>query len=394
MFSGTGQFRLLTLHFGLFQLAVALAGGFVGAYLLKLGFSLPAALTAYAALLLLRFGLRFVALSFARRHGYKHALAAGVVLMATQFLPLLWAEDPRWLLAWVLIVALAESLYWPVYHAATAVTSSGGNRGRELGLRTAIGAVIGVAGPLAGGLMLQHFGAVMDFGIAAVLALLSVLPFLRMADIPAGPVPGARESFRGIDRLSLAAFAADGWMASGLSLTWPMVLFVSLGAHYEVFGLANAAAGLVGAVAGILCGRAIDRGQRERYLLAVCFALALGFLLRTGASWSPLAAALANASGAAIMGLYGPVLMSVIYDRAQQSGAAYRFHFATEAGWDVGAALGCLTAAAVAWSSSALSLAVLPGMLGIGLLYACIRQSAPRSTRAPLPELAGTAPAV
>ncbi|HWL81062.1 MAG TPA: MFS transporter [Roseomonas sp.] len=385
MFPGSGQFRLLTLHFGLYQLAVALAGGFVGAYLLKLGFSLPAALAAYAGLLMLRFGLRFAALGITRRFGFKGALTGGVVLSAAQFLPLLHADTPFWFAAWVAIVAAAESLYWPVYHAAMAVTGEASRRGRELGLRTAVAAMVNVLGPLGGGLLLEHAGPAADFAIAGTLALLSIPPFLRMADLPAGPIPALRESMRGIDRLGLAAFAADGWIASGLLLAWPMVLFAALGARFEAFGLANAAAGLVGAIGGLLCGRAIDRGHRERYLVGVCLALGGGFLLRAGSSWSPLAATLANASGAAIMSLYVPVLMSVIYDRAKQSGAAYRFHFATEAGWDIGAASGCLAAAAVAWLAMAPSLAVLPGMLGVAALYLCVR---PRRAPAPLPVVA------
>lgn len=388
MFSGNGQFRLLTLHYSLYQLATALAGGFVGAYLLKLGFGLPAALSAYAGLLLMRLGLRFGALAYARRFGFRATLVTGVVLAALQFLPLLRADSVAWLVAWALVLAVAESLYWPVYHAAQAVTGGGARRGRELGLRTAIGAVIGVVGPLCGGLLLQHFGPEVDFGIAGFLALLSALPFLRMQDIPAGPIPGARESMRGIDRVALLAFAADGWMASGLVLAWPMVLFVALGAHYEVFGLANAVAGLVGAVTGILCGRAIDRGERGRYLPAVCLALVAGFVLRAGAGWSPLSAALANATGAAIMGLYAPVLMSMIYDRAKHSGAAYRFHFSTEAGWDIGAASGCLAAAAVAALASIPSFAVLPAALGVVVLYACVREKAPLP--APVAEASAT----
>ena len=225
-------------------------------------------------------------------------------------------------------------------------------------------------------------GAAVDFGIAGALALLSLLPLLRIGAIPAGPVPGMRDSLRGIDRAGIATFAADGWISSGLTLAWPMVLFTALGSHFEAFGLANAAAGLVGAVAGITCGRAIDRGQRERYLLLVCVALGLGFALRACASWSPAAAALANASGAAVAGLYVPVLMSMIYDRAKGSGAAYRFHFAAEAGWDAGAATGCVAAALVAWWTTVPSLAVLPGLLGVLAIHRCARGRAPAASPA------------
>ncbi|MBB5696298.1 MFS transporter [Muricoccus pecuniae] len=368
-----GQFRLLTTHYALFQLAVASAGGFIGAYLMRLGFSLSFALVAYAGLLMIRFGLRFVALGAVRRLGYRRTVIAGAALSALQFLPLIGADRMGGLLAWVLLASLAEAVYWPVYHAAAAVTGGGASRGRELGIRTAVCALVGIVGPLMGGFLLEHLGPPVGFGIASVLTLLSVLPLLSMGEIPAGAVPSLREAVRGFDRAGIAAFAADGWMASGLALAWPMILFTALGSGYEAFGMANAMAGLVGAVAGLLCGRAIDRGQRDRYLLLVCLALLLGFALRAGAGWSPAAAAIANATGAAVSCLYVPVLMSVIYDRAKRSGAAYAFHFAAETGWDTGAAAGCLAAAAVAAVATVPSLAVLPASLGVIAIYRSVR---------------------
>ncbi len=371
---GFSQFRLLMLHYGFYQLAFAMAGGFVGAYLLKLGFSLPAALVAYAGMLTARFGLRFVALAVVRRFGYRSTMAVGVTLAAAQFMILLRVEELGWLLAWLLVLSLAESLYWPVYHSAAAVIGGAASRGRELGIRTAVGALVGILGPLSGGLLLVRYGAVVGFGIAAALTLISALPLLAMRSIEAGPIPSLRESVRAIDRAGVLAFAADGWMASGLALAWPMILFLALGSAYETLGAANAVAGLVGAVAGIACGRAIDRGARDRFLPLVCCALALSFALRAFASWSPLAGMIAHASGAAVMCLYLPVLMSVIYDQAKQSGAAYRFHFAAEAGWDIGAALGCLVAAVTAWATTSPSLAVLPAALGIWAFDRCVRE--------------------
>ena len=389
--SEPSQFRLLTAHYGLYQLSVSLAGGFVGAFLLKLGFSLPTALLAYAALLATRFGLRFLALAVVRRAGFRGAMALGAAIGATQFIPLLRAEEPIWLAAWLLIVSVAESLYWPVYHSAVAVTGAEGSRGRELGIRTAIGTLIGVVGPLVGGLVLERFGPMVDFNLAAVLSLASALPLCFMHRIPAGPVPTLGASMRGVDPAGFAAFAADGWMSSGLSLAWPMILFVSLGSHYEAFGMSNAVAGLAGAATGLVCGRAIDKGGRDRFLVLVCCALVLGFALRACASWSPLAGTIANASGAAVMGFYVPVLMSVIYDRAKLSGAAYRFHFAAEAGWDFGACTGCLMAALVAWATNVPSLAVLPAMLGVAAIYHCVRSREAAPVEVPVLEEARAA---
>jgi MFS family permease len=368
----SSPFRLLTLHYAAFQLAVAMAGGFVGAYLLKQGFSLPQALCAYAGLLAVRCGLRFVALAVVRRFGYRAALTTGVVLSAAQFAALLGANDAAGLVAWLFVASLAEAFYWPVYHAAVAVLS-GRSRGRELGIRTAAGAVAGVVGPLLGGVLLQRYGAAVDFGLAALLTLLSVLPLLALPPIEAGAPPRAAETLRGLDRSALLVFSADGWMTACLGMAWPMALFTILGSAYDAFGLANAAAGLAGAVGGLACGRAIDRGGRGRYLLIVCGALALVFALRSAASWAPTLGVLAHTLGAVTAGLYAPLLMSVVYDRAKDSGAAYRFHFIAEAGWDLGGATGCLAAAATALAAPAASLAILPGALGVVVLHRCVR---------------------
>ena len=100
------RFRLLTLHAALFGLSTAMAGGFAGAYLLKLGFSLPVALAAYGVLLVLRFGLRGLAIAIVRRVGMAGALRLGVLIGAVEFLPLLMAGSLAGLLAFMTQVAL------------------------------------------------------------------------------------------------------------------------------------------------------------------------------------------------------------------------------------------------------------------------------------------------
>lgn len=67
-------------------------------------------------------------------------------------------------------------------------------------------------------------------------------------------------------------------MASGLVLVWPMILFMTLGSHFEAFASLGAAAALVGAAAGIACGAGMDRGQREGCLQLVSLAASLAML--------------------------------------------------------------------------------------------------------------------
>ncbi len=366
-------FRLLTFHAALHGLASAMAGGFAGAFLLTLGLGIPAALAAQAAIVGLRFVLRFAALAVVRRTGLRGGLAAGTALSALGALLLPGAAEPALLGAWLLATAAAEALYWPAYHAATAATAEDGRLGRQVAERTAVGAGVAVVGPLAGGLLLAGFGEAAGFAIAATVALLSVLPLLGLGEVAAGPVPRPGEALRG-DRRAMATFAADGWIAAGCGHAWPLLLFATMGASYQAFGVANALAGLAGAGASLLCGRAVDRGRRDRWLLGVCLALAASFALRAASAWSPPAALLANAAGAAIAGAYAPVVMSAVYARARRSGEAYRTQLAAEAAWDAGAMAGLVVAAAVAALAPAPSLAVLPAALGLVALHRCVRR--------------------
>lgn len=365
--------RLFTAHFALHQAATALAGAFIGAYLLRSGLTLPAALLVYAGLYAGRVGMRVAVLPLVRRVGYRGALAAGAALGVLQFPPLLLADNHLWLAVWVATLSLAEATYWPVFHATAVVLGDEGKRGREIAGRQAIGLGVSVAGPLLGGWLLGTFGPAVDFGVAASLAVLSTVPLALLREVPAGPVPTARESLRGADPIGTLAFAADGWICAGLGIAWPMVLFQSLGSHYEALGATAAASAVVGAASGVLCGRCIDRGGRERIVPWAALALAAGIALRAGEAWAPVGAAAIHAAGAAIGAFWGPVLMSVLYDRSRRSGSAYRYQLAAETGWDAGALLGCVAAAATAWATGLPSLAALPALLGVSVVFACVR---------------------
>jgi MFS family permease len=367
------QFRLLTLHSVLWSLAMSLASGFVGAYLLRLGFSIAATIAMYAALLVLRFGFRAIMLPVVRRLGMQRSICLGAFIAAFQFLPLIRAEQPFYLAMWILIVSAGECIYWPIYHAANAMCGGAdGRRGRQLAARQMASTVISVLGPVIGGILMSHLGPGAEFGVATVVCVASTAPLWWLGNIDLGCVPSVRRSLKAADMVGLAAFAADGWMCAGTGISWGLILFTTLGSSYDALGWASSAAAVAGAMAGVWCGIAIDRGSRHRLSHLVSLALLLGIVLRVASGWALWMAFAANAFGAAVGGLYYPVLMSVVYDRAKRSGSAYQFHLSTEAGWDAGATLGCLVCAAVAWSGAPVTLAVLPAALGVVVIQRCV----------------------
>lgn len=367
------QFRLLMLHCVLWSLAMSLASGFAGAYLLQLGFDIPETVALYGLLLTIRFAMRALILPLVRRLGVRRAMVLGTVIAAFQFLPLIHADSLPWLCVWIGVVSAGECLYWPICHAAIAVCGGGGRRGRQIALRQMATTAISVLGPVAGGILLTRLGPLAEFGIATLVCLTAAAPLLWMGTIDLGAIPTIRRSLQVADRVGMYAFAADGWMCGGLGIAWPLMLFSLLGSSYDVLGWASSAAAVAGALAGLGCGLAIDRGHRPLLSRIVTFALVAGVGLRAASVLAPSAAFVANMLGSAVGGLYYPVLMSVVYDRAKRSGSAYQFHLSAEAGWDAGAIMGCLTMAGIAWCGVPLALAILPAALGALVLNRCVR---------------------
>jgi DHA1 family inner membrane transport protein len=125
-----------------------------------------------------------------------------------------------------------------------------------------------------------------------------------------------------------------------------------------------ALAALVGAVAGLFLGRHIDRGHGRRAVILAFSAVAGLCLLRALSVGSPWLAVIANAPGAVVGSLLVPAEMTAIYNLAKASPCPLRFHIFTEGAYDIGAAAGCLTAAALAWFGQSLAVSILLGIPG------------------------------
>jgi MFS transporter, DHA1 family, inner membrane transport protein len=88
----------------------------------------------------------------------------------------------------------------------------------------------------------------------------------------------------------------------------------------------------------------------------------------------PLLAVVANAAGALVSAPYLSTLMTAVYNQAKGSACALRFHIATEGGWDVGAASGCMLAAGLLWAGAPISLGILLSLLGTAATFVLLRR--------------------
>jgi len=365
--------NLVNIHYAIHSVAMGGGAAFVSAFLLKNGISPPLVLGSVALILAARFILRPIAIGFAIRYGLRQLLIAGSILSALQYPVLAEVHEVGGILvAFCLLGALGDTVYWSSYHAYFASVGDDDNRGKHVGTREAVVAIIGIFAPLAAGWLLQEAGPRVAFGLTALVVALSAIPLAWTPDFEVAR-EAPPDSFKGALPAALISLG-DGITAGGYHFAWQIVLFVALGADLMAFGGALALAALVGAIAGIVLGSYIDAGHGRRALVIGVGALALVAGLRAFASGDPTLAIIANALGALAGCLYVPAVMTAVYTIGRRAPCTFRFYVVMEGGWDIGGALGLGIAALLVAAGLPLWTAVLITLPGTALVYVRVRR--------------------
>jgi hypothetical protein len=69
-----------------------------------------------------------------------------------------------------------------------------------------------------------------------------------------------------------------------------------------------------------------------------------------------------------------PTLMTAVYNQAKCSPCTLRFHVATEGGWDIGGASGCLAAALLSEAGAPLPVEILISLAGTAVSLILLRR--------------------
>jgi MFS transporter, DHA1 family, inner membrane transport protein len=359
----------VNLHSGIQALAQGAGGIFFIVFLLQAGVSVPAALVALAAIVAGRFLLRPAILPLARRLGLKPLLIGGTLGVALQY-PLLAEVEGvgTMLFIFCIVSAVGEIFYWPCYHAYFSVVGDAEHRGHQIGAREALTAVVNIVAPLLGAWALVTVGPTWTFAAAGLVQAAAALPLIGAPNIAVKP------RAEGVVRaawLGAALMVVDGWFDACLIFVWQIALFISLAESIPAYGGAMALAGLVGAVCGLILGRHIDAGHGRRAVAIAGLAATALVLLRAFSLDSAWLAITANALGALFWPLLIPVLGTALYNMAKAAPCPLRFQVVTETGWDLGACLGCLSAAALFTWGAPLAVGILlalPGAAAMVLL--------------------------
>jgi MFS transporter, DHA1 family, inner membrane transport protein len=374
-FFGNRKVNLLNLHYGIHALALSGGEAFFAVFLLRSGVPAPGVLASLAAIVIGRFVIRPAILVLGKRWGLRPLVIIGAVASGLQYPLLAEVHGLDWrLFALCGVSAVAGAFYWTAYHAYFAALGDSEHRGHQIGAREAVAAVSGIVGPLATGWALTVLGPRVAFASTAVVLILSALPLLWAPNVLIlRDAPGAvRAATPGV-----LIMMADAWGATGFGFVWQIALFISLGESFGAYGGAIALAALVGAVSSLLLGRWIDLGHGRRAVWLATGAMAATIVLRAAVYRDPALAVAASAIGALVVAFYTPTSMTAVYNLAQQSPCVLRFHIATEGGWDIGSACGCLTAAGLLWAGAPLSAGILLSLAGTAAMFILLRRYYP-----------------
>jgi hypothetical protein len=365
-FFRNSSINLLNLHYGIHCIALSGGAAFFAIYLLKSGVPVPGVFVSLALILVGRLVIRPIVIGLAARWDLRAMVVAGTLLSALQYPFLAEVHGVGAALAGLIAMsAVGDTVYWSTYHAYFAALGDDDLRGRQIGAREAIAAVVGIASPLLTGWMLVAFGPRVAFGATSGIVALAALPLLW------GPKVKVRRRVPGAFRAAISGtllFVADGWIAAGYVFVWQIALFVSLDESLLAYGGALAVAALVGAIGGLTLGRHIDAGRGKQAVWYAFGTFALIVALRAVATGDATITVLANALGAFGACLYIPTVMTAVYTMAKRSPCTLRFHVAAEGGWDVGGAMGLLAAALASGLGIGLWAGVLQSLAGVAAI--------------------------
>jgi len=363
--------NLINLHAAIAAVAMGSGGAFWSVYLLKAGISVPGILLTTAATFLFRLLLRSFLMPLAVRFGVRITLIIGTLLFGISFPFVLGVHGiGAGLYILIVVTALADTVYWPSYHAYFAAVGDEEHRGQQTSLREAVSAMLGIAAPLAAAWSMIAYGPRATFWVTAAIEAAAAIPLLWGRDVPvAKSAPGAfRHALKGA-----GLFVGDGVVAAGYFVTWQIALFLTFDQSYLAYGGALAIASLVGAISGLVLGRLIDAGKGGQILWLAIGLIDAAIILRAVSGHHPVLAIAANALGALNGCIYIPTMMTTVYNRAKRAPCVMRFNIVAEGGWDVGVTAGLCVTAGLVWLGVPINRTILVSLIGSSVVFAMLR---------------------
>jgi len=303
-------------------MAFSMIGLFVPLYLLReMGLSLGDVARYYLVWVGVFVVVTLLAMKFACRFGFKKSIFFSVPFDILA-LGLLYSLESTGLPYFIPAIAIgvANGFFWSGFHVHFAASSDKGKRGSEIGLLYALAAFFAVLGPLAGSLILTHYGFTMLFAIASVLLIASIVPLFFSREkhtVCAFYLGDIAKVFNGREFL---AFIGLGMRYILVIVFWPVFIFMALGTYLSL-GIIASISAVVGAVFTLFVGKLSDKKDRGGLIKIGAFIHAVIFFFR-GSVQSFTQVLLVDLTSGMSAILADVATDAKFYDRASESGKA------------------------------------------------------------------------
>ncbi len=282
-------------------------------------YSVPEVLLFFASvyglyILILPFGAKIVS-----RYGYDRGIFFSIPFMIAYWFLLFGSADVRWFIYFApLAYAIEKSLYWPSFHSIVARFARPGQTGREFSALYAIINLVHIAGPLAGGLLVQRYGFNVAFTVAAAIYFCSFIPLLWSHSSFTTKDYHFHDTWELYKQYPMKFLGYFGFGEELLVLTiWPIFIYLVV-SNYAGTGVVVTVATLVSTALALYIGKITDRNNKIALLRSGSFIYALVWLARLVVSTS-YGAFIVDALSRTSKDLIFIPLATVTYERAEST---------------------------------------------------------------------------
>ncbi len=161
-----------------------------------------------------------------------------------------------------ILSGVTDGFFWLSYHSIFAGSTDKNHRSEEVSIANVMAILIGVLGPLIGGLIVYYLGFLSLFVFVGCLLIISAVPLYFTKDLTERFKFKFKDVFNSKHFRDLLGFFGYGAFGIGEAILWPLFLFLVLTNYVAVGGLASLS-GIVRAIVSYLTGKAGDKiGKR------------------------------------------------------------------------------------------------------------------------------------
>lgn len=263
--------------------ALSLVWIFTPIFLYEQGFSLLKILFFFFAAYLIYFFILPLAGKMIKSWGFEHCMFYSNFFTILFYLSLYGITYNKYLIfVSCVLLAVDKMIYWPAYHCDLAMFSSPTAKGRQINLFYILDAIVCVAAPIIGGLILAEFGFRTLFVCVSILLVLAGIPLFttieKFEPESFSYKDALKRVFKKENRRKFWSYLGYGEEMIGVYI-WPIFTYLVVINYFNI-GLIFSAATLIMILSTIFIGRIVDKRDKRKILKFGTIMLSISWLVK------------------------------------------------------------------------------------------------------------------